>query len=293
MVLGFSKKKMVEVPTSYIGRSYGEIYSDPIVIGVCGGMTIMYLILRKVFSERGSKFARNPSLAAHGFTFCAPFIYLSSMGIRYWFFDDSLMTMDRTFGYHQGAERIALVMVGAQIFDIPSSLLIGGALASPTFIAHHITVLWLATQAIHYQFVLYYGFYFLGVIELSTPLLAFVDMFRDFPKFADMFPITNEICRVLFAIAFFSVRIFLWIPASICFWKDALDVLFNFATNASKIPFSAEQPPTVPKYVIFFWLFVHAGLSSLQWYWATKILRAIYAMAIGDKSQRENEAKGA
>lgn len=49
--------------------------------------------------------------------------------------------MDRRFGYHWAGERIVSIMVGVQLYDVPSSLLIGGDLASPNFIAHHITVL--------------------------------------------------------------------------------------------------------------------------------------------------------
>lgn len=83
----------------------------------------------------------------------------------------------------------------------------------------------------------------MGVIETSTPLLAFVDLFRDFPKFAAIFPITNEIVRCVFAAAFFAVRIVLWIPASVDFWRDGLDLLLH-ATPADlhSLPSVSVQP---------------------------------------------------
>lgn len=179
--------------------------------------------------------------------------------------------MDPQFGYHPGAQRIVdspasfnhstnmrvicispqvAVMVGVQLYDIPSSLLIGGVLASPNFVAHHIIVFLcvsserlcrlgifrLATFALYYRFALYYGVFFMGVIELSTPILAFVDLFRDFPKFAAAFPITNEIFRAMFAIAFFAVRIILWLPASIGFWRDTVPLLSLEADDRHHLP---------------------------------------------------------
>lgn len=49
------------------------------------------------------------------------------------------------------------------------------------------------------RYALYFGVYFLGVIELSTPLLAFVDFFRDYPSLAKPGTaggVLNEIVRV-------------------------------------------------------------------------------------------------
>lgn len=76
----------------------------------------------------------------------------------------------------------------------------------------------------------------MGVIELSTPILAFVDLFRDFPKFAAVFPITNEIFRAMFALAFFAVRIILWLPASIAFWRDTAPLIFLEADERHRLP---------------------------------------------------------
>lgn len=266
-----------------LGYSIYEVVTLPTVIFVFFAMLSSYLILRRLFSRPGSKFASNPSIAAHGFVFCVPFIYMSSYGIYSWYFDPSLEAIDHKFGTHPAAQRIVSIMVGTQLYDVPSSILIGGVLASPSFIAHHITVLLLSVFGLHFRFVLYYGVFFMGVIETSTPLLAFVDLFRDFPKFAKAFPTANEIVRVLFAIAFFSVRIFLWIPPSIAFWGDCIEAL--------KGP--AEDLHAMPKFIIVFWLLVHAFLTTLQWHWGSIIAKAVYAMIIGDESARANEAKGA
>ena len=119
------------------------------------------------------------------------------------------------------------------------------------------TTLWYCPSSIlslRYRAFYYYAVYFLGVIELSSPFLAVVDAARDYPKIAEKYPITNEVCRVMFAIVFYIVRIFGWFPVSYCFWRDALYLLFN----------SDAAMHTMPKWVPAFWLFTHGFLTCLQ-----------------------------
>eukprot|EP00634_Sargassococcus_sp_CCMP2135_P005925 CAMPEP_0198647246 /NCGR_PEP_ID=MMETSP1467-20131203/2567_1 /TAXON_ID=1462469 /ORGANISM="unid. sp., Strain CCMP2135" /LENGTH=293 /DNA_ID=CAMNT_0044382863 /DNA_START=24 /DNA_END=905 /DNA_ORIENTATION=- len=279
------KKKVVEEPLDYLGMPFAEILLHPRALWVSIGMSVAYLLLRSTFTRAGSKFAKDPAMGAHGLVFSSPFFYLAGKGIALWYFDDDVAKMDTLFGAHPGVSLLILTMVGVQLFDVPSTLLIGGSLATPTFIAHHLTVLWLSVMSLHYRFALYYAAYFIGVIELSTPFLAFVDLFRDFPKFAEAWPATNEVVRVLFALAFFFVRIVNWIPVSVAFWREALGLLFRTGPHGVSAP--------IPDYVILVWLTTHLGLTLLQWYWGTKILKAVYAMLTGDDAARAHEAKGA
>lgn len=105
---------------------------------------------------------------------------------------------------------------------------------------------------------------------------------RDFPKLEKAYPMTNEVCRVAFAIVFFAVRVIGWYPVSVMFWKDCLPLLEPGA-----------HLHTMPTWVPRFWLAVHAGLSGLQLWWASLILKAFYAMLVGDTEARKNEAKSA
>ena len=56
---------------------------------------------------------------------------------------------------------------------------------------------------------------------------------------------------------------------------------------------SAPSRPQVPLGCIYFWAVSHLGITALQWFWGSKIVRAALAMAQGDDSQREIEAKNA
>ena len=144
-------------------------------------------------------------------------------------------------------------MLAIQSYDTPISMFIP-ELRQITFVLHHAVVLSLSILSLRYRAFYYYAVYFLGVIELSSPFLAVVDAARDYPKIAEKYPITNEICRVMFAIVFYIVRIFGWFPVSYCFWRDALYLLFN----------NDAAMHTMPKWVPAFWLFTHGFLTCLQ-----------------------------
>ena len=179
------------------------------------------------------------------------------------------------------AMRPQVSMLAIQMYDVPASLIVPD-LRQITFVLHHLIVLCLAWVALRYRAFYYYGAYFMGVIELSTPLLSVVDSMRDFPKLGDAYPMANEICRVAFGIVFLAVRVVGWIPVSIHFWRDCLG-LFEDGADLH----------TMPLWVPGFWLATHAALSCLQLYWASLIVRAVWAMATGDEEYRKIEAKSA
>ncbi|KAH8071174.1 glycosyltransferase [Aureococcus anophagefferens] len=215
--------------------------------------------------------------------FLLSFIWMASYGDYLWLFDEALADpgFDRIWGYHGGAEKIVISMLAIQSYDVPVSLIVPD-LRQITFVLHHAVVLTLAWIAMRYQAFYFYGVYFLGVIESSSPFLAAVDAFRDFPKLAERWPNTNEACRITFAVVFYIVRIVGWVPVSKMFWLDALSLLEEGAALH-----------TMPRWVPAFWLLTHAGLSCLQAWWGFLILKALWALVTGDESARANEAKSA
>ena len=211
------------------------------------------------------------------------FCWMAAYGDYLWLFDAELAApgFDRIWGYHGGAEKIVISMLAIQSYDVPTSLIVPD-LRQVTFVLHHLVVLSLSWIALHYQAFYFYGVYFLGVIESSSPFLAAVDAFRDFPKLGDQWPTVNEVNRVCFAVTFYIVRVFGWVSVSKSFWRDALSLLEDDAPMH-----------TMPKWVPAFWLFTHAGLSCLQAWWGFLILKALWALVTGDEAARANEAKSA
>ena len=64
----------------------------------------------------------------------------------------------------------------------------------------------------------YYGAFFMGVSELSSMPLAFVDMFKQFPHLMKEYPAFADHVRTTFGVLFLIVRVVLWFPATYSFW---------------------------------------------------------------------------
>mmetsp|Transcript_10623 Transcript_10623/g.32672 ORF Transcript_10623/g.32672 Transcript_10623/m.32672 type:complete len:269 (-) Transcript_10623:52-858(-) len=255
-------------------------------------MLLLHAVLyRKFASDKTSYFHARPNIMAHYVPFLIAFIWMAFYGAYLWFFDPIMNdpSFDRIWGYHSQSELIVVSMLAIQSYDTPISIIVPD-LRAFTFVAHHAVVLSLSILCLdrvrspprRYRAFYYYAVYFLGVIELSSPWLAVVDAMRDFPAIADRFPALNEVARVVFALMFYAVRVFGWVPVSIEFWRDALSLLQEDAAMH-----------TMPKWVPVFWLTTHAGLTCLQAWWGFLILRAVYAMVTGDEEHRKNEAKSA
>ena len=267
-----------------LGRTTAEILALPQLRVQLPCIVLVHALCYRRFSSRASSyFYARPNIIAHYVPFLLSFIWMSTYGTYLWFCDEALAdpAFDRVWGAHPKVEAIVVSMLAIQMYDVPVSLVVPD-LRQVTFVLHHLIVLVLAWVAMRYRAFYYYGAYFMGVIELSSPLLAVVDAMRDFPKLADDYPMTNEACRVAFGVTFVAVRVVGWCPVSVMFWRDCLGL---FEAGAAL----HGMPLWVPK----FWLATHAALTVLQLWWASLIVRAVWAMATGDTEYRLNEAKQA
>ena len=250
----FGKKAPIVDPDEWYGKSLGETFGNRHFQLQLVAMIALHAALYYYFKGNPkSAFHANPNKMGHYVPFLIAFQFMAVYGSYIWLTDPDFHKIDATWGYHPGAETILFSMLAIQSYDTPISLCIP-ELRQITFVLHHAVVLSLSILSLRYRAFYYYAVYFLGVIELSSPFLAVVDAARDYPKIAEKYPITNEICRVMFAIVFYIVRIFGWFPVSYCFWRDALYLLLN----------SDAAMHQMPKWVPAFWLFTHGFLTCLQ-----------------------------
>ena len=225
------------------------------------------------------QFRAKADVFAHYVPFLVCFVGMAAYGDYLWLCDEGLATLDRTWGSHDGARALTVAMLAVQLYDIPVSLSVPD-LRVATFVAHHFAVLYLCLVILRFNAFSYYAVYFLGVIETSSPFLALVDAFRDFPALAARYPRANEACRYAFIVSFFLVRVVLWVPCSVAFWKDATALLDADVASHG-----------VPDAVVYSVLALNVALTLLQFHWASLIGKAAHKMLIGDKSGRAKEAK--
>ena len=139
---------------------------------------------------------------------------------------------------------------------------------------HHLVIGMISYLVYSRQAFQFYAPIFMGVTELSSLPLAFLDLFKQFPTLRAAFPVANENVRIVFAVLFLFCRGFYWPFVSISFWRSALDAL-------------AAGDPTVSAGVVYVFLVCNIMMTGLQWYWTSIILKALYFKLTGDPRHKE------
>jgi hypothetical protein len=177
--------------------------------------------------------------------------------------------------YLAAGERAACIMISLQLYEltacIPSKRLRGNAYE---MVGHHVVTLFLSFLAYYYNAFHYYAVMFLGIVEMSSVPLAFVDFFKHFPELRQLYPTANELARNLFAASFIAVRGLYWPWVSYCFWATTLAA-------------RADGTLRLETWIVYVFLFCNVVMTCLQWFWLSLILSAVAKMIKGDKSHKE------
>lgn len=182
-----------------------------------------FIVMAIVFSMIGP-FKKRPTLAAHHLAMVVPFVYLAFQGTFHWFTSSNAVPdapSARMFHVLEGAACFAPTMLGLQIFDLSTTMLVPG-MGKADAIAHHTVALLLAYQLTSTGFMQYWSPFYFGMLELSSIPLCFVDLFRAFPQLAKRCDTLNEIMRVAFAATFLPIRCLAMPWVSYLWWTDFL-----------------------------------------------------------------------
>lgn len=184
---------------------------------------ITFTVLAALFSVAGP-FKGKALLAAHHIAMVAPFAYLSYQGVVHWNTSSKGVPDDpssRLFFRVKGADCFAPTMLGLQIFDLTTTVLVPG-MAKADAVAHHLVALLLAYWLASTHFLNYWEPFYFGLLEVSSVPLCFVDLFRAFPKVAKRYDGLNEAIRLSFAASFLTVRCLAMPYVSYQWWCDFL-----------------------------------------------------------------------
>lgn len=127
-------------------------------------------------------------------------------------------------------------------------------------LAHHVLAAAVSYFSLEYQYLHYYGIFYLGLSEVSSISLVLINLAKHFPPTAGspfhMF--VEFICGPLFVITFFYYRVVLWWKVNALLWSDALVVIQNGM---------AEKLRPGKSFVLYAFLAFNIPLSILQLYW--------------------------
>lgn len=262
-MFGIGKKPLPPPPAPVEQLLFGL----PVYQSVCLLLCALHLVGFAVARSSGVK---DPHLAGHFLPQLLGFIALAYQGSDWFFMTDAVEDIR---AYYAPGERIAATMIGFQVYEllacIPSPRLRMGGL----MIMHHTIAGGLAYFAYFYQVYHHYAIFYMGTIELSSLPLAFVDLFKYYPKLRTEWPAANEMARTLFAPCFLVLRTFMWPFVSFRFWQDSL---------------AAQADPNCGVVnIIYLYQACNIPMTLLQWYWSTLIFKALYLKIIGDPKAKD------
>ena len=151
------------------------------------------------------------------------------------------------------------------VLSFSKSITGGTDLWDPAMIGHHFVTGSLAYFGLA-PYLHFYGLFYFGIAELTNIPLTVMDVFKYFKDMATANPTLNSITRTTFAISFIILRLVIWPIYSYPFWVGSLKLIGYGESEDGKIH---------SYFVVGFFLFANIFLTSLQFFWGSKIFSSI------------------
>mmetsp|Transcript_31590 Transcript_31590/g.94515 ORF Transcript_31590/g.94515 Transcript_31590/m.94515 type:complete len:179 (+) Transcript_31590:473-1009(+) len=153
-----------------------------------------------------------------------------------------------------------------QLWSIPLCILVGEN--SGPMMAHHVSV---ATLAVMCSTLItstrYYCVFYFGVVESSSVFLSIMNAFKSRPHWIEAMPTLFACSKLLFSVTFLCMRIVLWIPLLLDFFRIAWDIGTSRGEH-NGIYHILVVTSFAPAFV----------LTAMQIFWASKIIRGLVKM---------------
>jgi len=193
------------------------------------------------------------------------------IGFRAWHWDRRAHTVvpqtpsGRLFGFIPEAEFLAAMNFTFQFWDFWISLSIPEH-RTALMLAHHLAASVVSWCSIRYRVLNYYGIFFLGISEVSSIFLVFVDLARYFPPVPGtlFYQLIRLIAGPGFVVSFVLYRVVYWWPVSWQLFQDVYAVTVKTDT--------AQKLRPGQHWVLYIYLALNFPLGLLQVYWLTVIV---------------------
>lgn len=202
------------------------------------------------------------------------------MGLYHWYFTRQphrllpATPQGRLLGYLPSSERLSTVALAYQTFDFLVSLTIPEH-CTPIMMTHHFLAAAVAYCSIRYQFLHYYGYFFLGLSEVSTFFLVWMDLANYFPApdGSTFAMLLETVAGPGFVVTFIGYRVLQWWPVSLQLFRDARAVVSSGTLDLLRPGQS---------WVLYVFLLSNLPLGLLQLYWLTIILGEVQETLSGE-----------
>ena len=237
------------------------------LVAMCGAHAIFAVALRTVVG--GGRTTSGGTLVANA---CAYNLVVTlaqtlaaTLGVAAWLDGTASALDDGTFAsrlYSNSDTFAPLLRLTAsyEVYNTIASLALT-EYRTAVYIGHHLTTLLLAMLGDNPPLLHYFGFFFFGVVQLSSAPLALGEV-------AEHLGATrlHLVCKGLFAVFFLIVRTVIWPLVSLQFWRDTLSTMHAGGRSLGAL-------------TIF--LAANIFLTGLQFLWTGQIVRAVRDMLSG------------
>ena len=258
----------------YGGFYYAFAQSDSI-FGLAPGPAVCHN------NDEEDKVCRRPDLFAFQMASVVSMYTSAILGMHAWYVTRRphralpATPQGRLFGFLPEAERLSAYALAYQAFDWIVSWTIP---EHCTFImmTHHALAAAVAYVSIRYTVLHYYSFFFLGLSEVSTLFLIWMDLANYFPPPSGTWMATfiESIAGPAFCLTFIWYRVIAWWPMSIRLFRDAHAVLSTGWIQKAR--------PGQPSWVLWVFLLSNLPLGLLQLYWLSIILQEAQKALAGE-----------
>jgi hypothetical protein len=160
-------------------------------------------------------------------------------------------------------------MIGYQIWNLLASCCMN-EFRGVQMIVHHVLTGSLAYFGL-YPYVHFQGLFFFGLTEITNVPLTFVDFFKQFKDYAEVYPNLYSASRMVFGVSFIVLRLIMWPYRCYGFWKDSLHLLISGEAHSN--------------FVVGFFLMANILLTGLQFVWGKEIIKAVMGMKKDSKKR--------
>eukprot|EP00301_Raphidiophrys_heterophryoidea_P007055 c12784_g1_i4.p1 GENE.c12784_g1_i4~~c12784_g1_i4.p1 ORF type:complete len:178 (-),score=37.48 c12784_g1_i4:208-741(-) len=139
-------------------------------------------------------------------------------------------------------------------------------LGRPAYVIHHGVVIIVALVTFR-PYILFYAFFFFGVVEFSSVFVGIIELFKTNSELITTHKRLYELVRILFAISFLVLRVLAW-PV-VLFGFMVPDVVWAMKHHRD----SHGHRPFIFNALVM--VLGGSGLLVLQLFWAVKIVEAL------------------
>lgn len=263
------------MPSTKLNESYYMILQASIVIA---SIHLILLSLLKQYQQNGKDRQESYQLSYLATNFTIN-LCLGVMGIYHMTYTlpntSSVDETQRITGFDHYMT-FGVIQIGYNLWALP----VGYFLVSEgkAMLTHHIAAIFVASMSVFFtNGFRYYAPFFLGAIEISSVPLAVINYLKRNKEWTQKHcPLFFNVIKLVFAVLFISLRVFLWNPRM-------YDVL-----QLASVLFSTCDSSLCSVVVGGFWS-CGVFLTILQCFWSFLIVKGVLSIFFGDKKPKKKE----